>query len=240
MPGTDIKKISFIIPCLNEAQQINHTLKPLQPLRSRGHEIILSDGGSTDNTLQLAEKSVDHIIKTQPGRATQMNKGAAQASGDILCFLHADTIANENIDQFILNALEQNITSQKNSWGFFNIKLSSSHWPFRIIESLINFRACLSQVASGDQGIFISHTLFKQLGGYAEMPLMEDIELSKRLKKIARPCCIKSTALITSSRRWEKHGIIATVLLMWELRLRYFLGTPASQLAVKYRNNNPK
>lgn len=238
MPDTDAKIISFIIPCLNEAHQINNTLVALQTLRCRGHEIILSDGGSTDNTLQIAEKNVDHIIKTQAGRARQMNEGATHASGDILCFLHADTLANKNIDQIILNTIKQSTASQENIWGFFSIKLSSSHWPYRIIESLINLRSCLSKIASGDQGIFISQNLFKQLGGYADIPLMEDIELSKRLKKITSPCCIKSTVLITSSRRWEKHGIIATVLLMWKLRLLYFLGTPASRLANKYRNND--
>lgn len=229
-------KISIIIPCLNEAVYISATLKRLQGIRKRGHEVIISDGGSTDNTRAITNNLVDHYIDSKSGRSIQMNTGADIASGHILCFLHADTIAPANIDEIIINAL----TSQNKIWGRFNIRLSGSLWPFRIIEFLINTRSCITGVASGDQGIFISKNIFKNLSGYANIPLMEDIEISKRLRSIEMPACIKNSTLLTSSRRWEANGIIKTVLLMWLLRVRYFFGTPASTLANMYKSHDSK
>lgn len=227
-----LNKISIIIPCLNEEENILETLLPLQKSRQRGHEIILCDGGSTDSTITLSTPYVDKIITSNKGRAIQMNNGAASATGNIFCFLHADTIATENIDSLIISALHSN-----KLWGRFNIRLNNNKWPFRIIESLINIRSCISGIASGDQGIFIHSSVFNKLDGFKNQPLMEDIELSKRLKKITRPACIKDT-LITSSRRWEKHGIIQTVILMWTLRLKYFLGTPVEKLHTRYRRHD--
>jgi len=234
------KKLSIIIPCLNEADNIVSTLTPLQSLRQRGHEIILSDGGSSDNTIQLSKNRVDLCINSAPGRAVQMNTGAKAATGDVLCFLHADTIAVDDIDKKILSAFTQSDKHSGFKWGFFNVALDGSSWQFRIIERLINMRSCITSIATGDQGIFISHDTFDALGGFSDTPLMEDIELTKRLKKISNPFCIKNTPLITSSRRWEKHGIVSTVLLMWQLRLRYFLGTPASKLAKLYKTHATK
>lgn len=228
------KNLSIVIPCLNESSQIVTTLNKLQNLRQCGHEIILIDGGSTDDTIDLAKNLVDICIISAPGRARQMNQGAKAASGDILCFLHADTISPDSIDKKILNTLNTN----KTIWGFFNIKLSGNQWQFRAIEWFINKRSCLSNVATGDQGIFVCRETFNELSGFSDIPLMEDIELTKRLKKIKTPACIKNHPLITSSRRWEKHGIIRTVLLMWQLRLRYFLGTPAKTLANAYVTHN--
>lgn len=226
-------KLSIIIPCLNEEKNITKTLSQLQGMRQRGHEIILSDGGSHDTTIQLSEPLVDKCVSSSTGRARQMNTGASHASGDILCFLHADTLGISDIDKNILSIL----TSQKKShWGFFQIKLSSPYWPYRIIECCINGRSCISKIATGDQGIFIYKTVFEKLNGYSDMPLMEDIELSKRLKKISSPICIKHHKLITSSRRWEKHGILQTILLMWRLRFRYFMGTPSEVLAKEYNH----
>jgi len=229
-------KLSIIIPCLNEADNIIASLNPLQSMRQRGHEIILCDADSSDNTIELAQPWVDHCIQTAHGRALQMNAGANLASGNVLCFLHADTLAPQEVDAIILDAI--NLQNRKeNSWGFFSVKLSSPRWQFRIIEWLMNTRACLSRVATGDQGIFIQQKLFNEIHGFAEIPLMEDIELSKRLKKISQPLCIKKHKLITSSRRWEKHGIIRTVLLMWKLRFAYFLGAPESTLAKAYKTH---
>jgi len=221
------------VPCLNEVTNIERTLLPLQALRQRGHEIILSDGGSTDNTTAIAALFCDKIISSEKGRAIQMNTGAAHSTGNILLFLHADTIAPENTDELIINAL---INKHKH-WGRFNIKLSGKHWLFRAIETLMNLRSCFSGIATGDQGIFLSRHAFNELSGFKNIPLMEDIELSKRLKKISRPACITNSHLITSSRRWEQNGILKTIFLMWSLRLQYFFGTPPFQLAQQYNDN---
>lgn len=226
-------KLSIIIPCINEAENITSTLEQLQQARKRGHEVILSDGGSTDNTLKLADSLIDHCIHSKPGRALQMNSAAKYASGDVLCFLHADTLAPENIDQIISKALN----NSSKIWGRFNVKLSGSLWPFRLIELLMNLRSCLSGIATGDQGIFIYRNLFTKLSGFSDIPLMEDIEISKRLRVISKPICIRRNKLITSSRRWEQQGIIRTIALMWLLRLRYFLGAAPSTLAKSYIRN---
>ncbi|VAW52802.1 hypothetical protein MNBD_GAMMA07-1943 [hydrothermal vent metagenome] len=225
--------LSIIIPCLNESTHIVSSLKKLQKIRSKGHEIILCDGGSKDNTLALANNLADHILNTQPGRAKQMNMGAQIASGDVLCFLHADTIIPANFEAIITHELHQ---SDK-IWGRFNIKLSNSFWPYRVISWFINTRSCMSGVATGDQGIFIYKENFLKLKGYADIPLMEDIEISKRLRKTSRPICINKSFLITSSRRWEQFGIFKTVILMWHLRLRYFLGASPTELAKFYHNS---
>jgi len=223
-------KLSIIIPSLNEAENIVATLEPLQCLRKRGHEIILCDGGSTDNTTELSKTLVDHCVSSRPGRATQMNSGANKAVGDVLCFLHADTRAPENIDQLISSALN----NSHKFWGRFNVRLSGSHWYFRIIESMMNFRSCLSGISTGDQGIFVCRNIFFKMSGFNDIPLMEDIEISKRLRKITRPLCINKATLLTSSRRWEQNGIFKTVFLMWKLRLQYFIGIPPSKLVKLY------
>ncbi len=228
-------RLSIVIPCLNEADNILNTLNALQPARKRGCEIILSDGGSTDNTLSIAKKNVDKIIHSKAGRAIQMNNGAEKSNGDIICFLHADTITPDNVDKIILSALDRS----NKQWGFFKIKLNHKHFIFRIIEWFINTRSSLSKVATGDQGIFITKTTFNKLSGFANIALMEDIELTKRLKKISSPIVIKQV-LLTSSRRWEKHGIVNTVFLMWQLRLRYFFGASPLSLAKKYQMHNAK
>jgi len=226
-------KLSIIVPCLNEVTNIERTLLPLQALRQRGHEIILSDGGSTDNTTAIAALFCDKVITSEKGRAMQMNTGAAHSTGNILLFLHADTLAPENIDELIIRALH----NRHKHWGRFNIKLSGKHWLFRAIETLMNLRSCLSGIATGDQGIFLTRHAFNDLSGFKNMPLMEDIELSKRLKKISRPACITNALLITSSRRWEQNGILKTIFLMWSLRLKYFLGASPVQLAQQYNDN---
>jgi rSAM/selenodomain-associated transferase 2 len=226
--------LSIIVPCLNEAQQIASSLQTLQALRRLGHEIIVCDAGSTDNTRELASPLCDIFLQADKGRALQMNAGAAQASGDVLCFLHADTHSPKNLHTYIFHALQQG----RAVWGRFNIRLSGQHPAFRLIERLINLRSCASGVASGDQGIFIYRSVFNRLGGYKSIALMEDIELSKRLRKISKPACIKQVSLLTSSRRWEEHGILRTVLLMWKLRLKYFLGSNPQQLASEYRDHS--
>lgn len=216
--------LSIVIPCRNEAASIEHYLVSLQSLRQAGVEIILVDGGSSDKTCELAASLVDQLISTEPGRAQQMNCGAAQARGEWLLFLHCDTLLPDDIDKW-----REQLTVVKDDWGFFTLRLSGSHYLLRIIERAINIRSRLSSVASGDQGQFVRRSVFEMLQGFAAIPLMEDIELSKRLRKRSAPFIWRKPVL-TSSRRWQQHGYLKTVALMWYLRLAYFIGVSPQRL----------
>jgi len=220
--------VSIIIPVLNEETSIKELLQQLQGYRAQGHEVIVVDGGSVDQTVSISSGLSDKIIKSESGRAVQMNSGALQSKNAVLWFLHADTLIPEKAVENIQVALN------KSDWGRFNIKLSGTNSLFRLIEFMMNLRSSFTGVATGDQGIFIKKTLFKSVKGFSNIPLMEDIDLSKKLIKISKPACIKNT-LITSSRRWEQKGILSTVLLMWRLRFLYWLGVSANKLAVKYK-----
>ena len=209
-------KISIIIPVLNEAAGIQTFLQTLQPLRKLGHELILVDGGSTDNTCQLAHSLVDKLLHSEHGRAKQQIVGAENASGYIFLFLHADTQLPELAEYRILKAL-----ANGRYWGFFNIKLSGSNWLLRIIGKMMSWRSRLTGISTGDQGIFVKKSIYNKVEGIPDIPLMEDIAFSKRLLKVHKPVCLKER-VITSSRRWEKNGIIKTVVFMWILRLSYF------------------
>ncbi len=225
-------RISIIIPTLNEAATLEPILKSLQPLRGKGHEVIVVDGGSSDETVRLAGYYADKVITSERGRALQMNHGAQAAEGGILWFLHADSQIPADAAETIVGAVGDSGSFQ---WGRFNVRLSGAHWLFRVIEALMNLRSRLTGIATGDQGIFVRRELFQAVDGFAEIPLMEDIDLSKRLKRLAPPCC-STQRLITSSRRWEDRGILRTVLLMWYLRLAYFLGRSPERLAGIYGN----
>ncbi|HEY3487663.1 MAG TPA: TIGR04283 family arsenosugar biosynthesis glycosyltransferase [Gammaproteobacteria bacterium] len=221
--------LSLIIPVLNEADGIHAALQQLQPLRARGHEVILVDGGSTDGTTALAADLTDKIITTRPGRAAQMNSGAAAARGQVLLFLHADTRLPDDCEHLLAATLGD----VPEGWGRFNVQLSGDHGLFRIIGFCINLRSRLSGIATGDQAIFVSRGLFVKAGGYPQIALMEDIALSKKLLTYQRPHCL-SARVVTSSRRWRQYGILKTILLMWWLRARYFFGTDPEQLAKAY------
>ncbi len=223
-------KLSIIIPTLNEGHSIVAILQRLQPLREGGDEVIVVDGGSDDQTLGLAAPRVDHAVQTQPGRARQMNYGAALATNEILLFLHADTALPDGADQLI----NRELSPTKRVWGRFDLRLSGDHFMFRVIERMINLRSRLSGVATGDQAIFVKKAVFDLVGGYAEIPLMEDIALTKTLRTLSRGCCIRPP-VVTSSRRWERHGIFKTIRLMWWLRLQYLLGRDPVRLADSYR-----
>jgi rSAM/selenodomain-associated transferase 2 len=224
-------KISIIIPTLNEEDCIALTLTQLQQLRSAGHEVILSDGGSRDNTISIAKPMVDMVVNSSPGRAIQMNKGAEHTTGDILWFLHADAIPPKDADTIIINCL----ANKFKAWGRFDVRLSGTKPIFRIIEHMMNWRSCITGIATGDQGIFMLRYAFDQIDGYTEIPLMEDIAISTILKRIKKPVCIKQK-LVVSSRKWEKKGVIRTVMLMWWLRLAYFFGASPEYLAKKYHS----
>ncbi len=221
-------RISIIIPTLNESAVIVEALARLQVLRKAGHEVIVVDGGSDDDTPDLAQVLADKVITATRGRAAQMNAGAELAQGDILLFLHADTQLPAGSDDSIATAAASGA-----GWGWFDVRLSGSHFLLRIIERSMNRRARLTRIATGDQAIFVRRGLFMSLGGYPALPLMEDIALCKWLRKRAAAQCIR-TPVITASRRWEQQGVLRTMLLMWRLRLAYNLGADTTSLAVRY------
>lgn len=222
-------KISIIIPVLNEEKALATVLNSLQSVRSVGHEVVVADGGSVDNSLLLAHEGADHVIVSKVGRAIQMNSGAAVASGKVFLFLHCDTLLPDNA-LLLISGIQQT----KNYWGRFDVTLSSKRLVFRLIEKLMNFRSRVTAIATGDQAIFIESGLFNRINGFPEIALMEDIAISSLLKKIASPFCFKEK-VISSSRRWENNGVVKTVLLMWKLRLLYFFGVSPDKLNQLYR-----
>ena len=226
-------RVSVIIPTLNESDNIVAMLDRLNLFRMNGHEVIVVDGGSTDETLKLATSRADKVITSTPGRAQQMNVGANHASGNVLWFLHADTLVPDNAIQLILQVFE----NKKNQWGRFDIRLSGKHFLLRIVERLMNLRSRTSGIATGDQGIFVRREVFEAIGGFVPIPLMEDLEISKRLKRLSYPSCLNEK-LITSSRRWEENGVMRTILLMWRLRLAYALGVSPEKLAHDYMSTD--
>jgi len=222
-------KVSIIIPVLNEAEHIADTLKSLDAYRRQGHEVIVIDGGSNDDTVSITQQYADKVLHSDAGRAIQMNSGIDEAMGDALLFLHADTRLPGDAVSKVINAIEDGYF-----WGRFNVRLSGKHFVFRIIERMMNMRSCITGVATGDQAIFVSLESIEIVGTYPQLPLMEDVVFSKRLRKLGWPACIKQQ-VVTSSRRWEDKGILRTMLLMWRLRLLFFLGVSADKLARQYQ-----
>jgi rSAM/selenodomain-associated transferase 2 len=224
-----VSKLSIIIPVLNEGEGIAAALDALSDLRSLGSEIIVVDGGSRDATIQRARLRADRVISAPRGRAVQMNAGAAKASGDVLLFLHADTRLPTAAEHAILDGLERSGLS----WGRFDVGIEGRNPLLLVVGWLMNLRSRLTGIATGDQAMFVRRQAFETVGRFAEIPLMEDIALSKRLKRVSRPLCIRER-VITSGRRWEENGILATVMLMWRLRLAYFFGADPKELARRY------
>lgn len=224
-------KISIIIPVLNEAALITQTLLTLQPLRAVGHELIVVDGGSSDGTMALAKPLADQIILSSRGRSQQMNAGARIAQGEILLFLHSDTLLPKGADQLIIREMEK----RRKIWGRFDVCLSGRHFLFRIVELLMNLRSRITGIATGDQTIFVQRKLFEMVGGFPNIDLMEDIALSRLLKRYGPPLCLWQR-VVTSSRRWESKGIFRTIFLMWSLRMAYFYKADPRQLAQFYES----
>jgi len=220
---------SIIIPTLNEEKTIESCLSALQPLRNNC-EIIIVDGGSIDNTRVIARSLADKVVSSDKGRARQMNNGARYASGNVLIFLHADTSLPENALQLI----QQKLNSSR-KWGRFDIQLSGKHFMLKVIAQMMNWRSRLTGIATGDQVIFVTRQAFEKAGQYPEINLMEDIAICKALRKISPPICLKAK-VISSGRRWERYGIYKTILLMWNIRLRYFFGADPQILAFLYTN----
>jgi len=223
-------RISIIIPALNEAASLPATLAPLQPLRARGHEVVVVDGGSTDGTPEVARPMADRVIASPRGRAAQQNAGAAAATGDMLLFLHADTLLPPDADRLVLDG----VRTSGRGWGRFDVRLSGAAPGLRVVERMISLRSRVTGIATGDQAIFVRTDWFRRAGGFPPIPLMEDVALSTALKRLGPPLCLRER-VTTSSRRWEDRGIARTILLMWRLRLAYALGADPARLADRYR-----
>jgi rSAM/selenodomain-associated transferase 2 len=227
-------QLSVIIPALNEAAAITATLQALQPLRGRGHEVIVVDGGSNDLTVELGQPLADRVITARAGRATQLRAGAAVASGSVLWFLHADTVAPPHADRLIMQALQH----ARGGWGRFDVQLSQTRLLLRCVAWMMNQRSRLSGIATGDQGMFVTRQVYDIAGGFPDIPLMEDIALSRALRRRGRPASIHQP-LVSSPRRWLAQGVLRTILRMWALRLAYFLGASPERLAAYYTPHEP-
>ncbi|MBI1834499.1 MAG: TIGR04283 family arsenosugar biosynthesis glycosyltransferase [Burkholderiales bacterium] len=232
-------RLSIIVPVLNEATQLPHLLESLIPLVRNQHEVIIVDGGSKDGTPQLATCLGFTVIHAERGRARQMNAGAQQAHGDVLLFLHADTILPASAEFDITQALCRtgatgNTNSKAPCWGRFDVHIAASAWMFRVIEKMINLRSRLSGIATGDQALFVRRDSFQPVGGFPEVALMEDIALSKKLKQLSRSANIRA-CVSTSGRRWESKGIWRTIFLMWRLRWLYWRGVSPQDLWRHYQ-----
>ena len=218
------QRLSIVVPALNEAQGIVATLEALAPLRRRGHEVIVVDGGSSDATSKLAASLCDRLLVAPRGRATQMNAGARAAGADALLFLHADTFLPQGADTLVLDALG------RHPWGRFDVDIDDRHWLLKLTAWAMNVRSRLTGIATGDQAIFVRREAF---AGFPEIALMEDIAFSKAMKRRGAPACLRARVL-TSARRWQTRGMLRTILLMYRLRLLYFFGARPEELARRY------
>lgn len=223
------RKISIIIPSYNEAAHIQETLIPLQNLRKRGHQVILVDASSKDLTTSIAKPYVDHVVCSEKGRGVQLNAGIVLAINDIYWFVHADTKVDEqSVDQII------SACATSYSWGRFDVQFREKNFLLSIIAFFMNRRSCWTGICTGDQGIFMTAKAYKRVGGFADIPLMEDIDISKKLKISLKPKCL-STKITTSARRWLNNGIVKTIFLMWWLRFAYMMGVSPQKLVSWYR-----
>ncbi len=221
--------LSIIVPALNEATGIAPTLSALAPFRTRGAEVIVVDGGSADGTAALAAAQADRVIASARGRARQMNAGAALARAPVLLFLHADTRLPEGADRAIQAAIARGAT-----WGRFDVRIEGRAPMLRVVAVMMGLRSRLTGIATRDQAIFVTWLAFQRAGGFPDQPLMEDIELSLRLRQNAPPACLRDR-VVTSGRRWEQRGVWRTIFLMWRLRWRYWRGASPQALAEAYR-----
>lgn len=219
--------ISVVVPALNEEAAIAETLAPLR--EPEVLETIVVDGGSADRTREIARRLADRVIESLPGRAKQMNAGAAAARGTILLFLHADTIVPSGFGAAIVGACERAVG------GRFDVALDAPGLPFRVIETAINLRSRWSGLFTGDQAPFLRREVFEALGGFPDQPLLEDLALSRAMKRRGAVVALRERVR-TSARRWQRHGVVRTVALMWSLRALYALGVSPRQLAWMYRD----
>lgn len=218
------------MPVLNEAGELPRLLQGLAPIVEQGAEVIVVDGGSSDDSAAIAHRFGCTVVRSPRGRARQMNAGAERARGDAILFLHADTRLPGDAVTLVAGALQ----GGRHVWGRFDVRIGGARASLRVVGWMMNWRSRLTGIATGDQGIFITRAAFAEVGGFPDQPLMEDVELSKRLRRISPPACI-AERVTTSARRWEARGVWRTILLMWRLRFDYWRGVPASVLAEAYR-----
>lgn len=216
---------SVVVPVFNDAEALRSLLADLSADATL--EIVVADGGSSDRSVAVAECSADVVVAAPRSRGDQLRAGAARAANDWLWFLHADS----RVSVAALAAFQ--VARGARGWGWFDVRLSGAAWPLRVVEASMNRRAAATGIATGDQGIFVHRHLLEAVGGVPRQPLMEDVELCKRLRRIAKPNRI-TERIETSSRRWERDGMLRTVWGMWALRLRYCLGADAAALAKRY------
>ena len=226
-------RLAVIVPVLDEAASIEPMLAALQPLRQRGVPLIVVDGGSSDATVRLASALADRVLSSPRGRALQMNAGARAPEAqdaDVLLFLHADTRLPAEADSTLLSAF----ANTERCWGRFDVTIDGRAPLLRLVALLINLRSRLTGIATGDQAIFVTRAAFAALEGFAAIPLMEDIDFSRRAKALSPPLALRAR-VTTSGRRWERHGVWRTILLRWRLRLAYYFGADPAELARRYR-----
>jgi rSAM/selenodomain-associated transferase 2 len=222
-------RLSIIVPVLNEADHIVPALQALMPLRARGAELIVVDGGSTDDTVARATPLATFVIASPRSRAVQMNAGAAIASADVLLFLHADTRLPPDADRLVLDSLAQS----RRAWGRFDVTIEGAHPLLPLVTASMNIRSRLTGITTGDQAMFMRREAFVAAGGFPEIALMEDITFARNLKRVSPPLSLR-TRVTTSGRRWEQRGVVRTIILMWRLRLSYFFGATPDALARRY------
>jgi rSAM/selenodomain-associated transferase 2 len=221
--------LSIVIPMLNEQAIVTASLGRLQGFRKRGVEVIAVDGGSGDDSVKLAAPLADRVVQGHRGRAVQMNAGAAIATGETLLFLHLDSALPPDADRRVADAMR----GIDIGWGHFDVEIEGEHPLLGTIAWCMNHRSRWSGIATGDQAIFVRRSWFDAAGGFPPIALMEDIALCKILRARGRAGVI-GCRVLTSGRRWEQHGIVRTIVMMWWLRLRYFLGGNPDRLAAMY------
>jgi len=226
-------RLSIIVPVLNEATCIGAALAALGPLRRHGHEVIVVDGGSSDGTPEVARGGADQVLAAPQGRASQMNAGAHAASGEVFLFLHADTLLPAGADRAIEAGLTA--TGRHRVWGRFDVHIEGASPMLPVVAWFMNLRSRASGIATGDQAMFVRREAFVRVSGFPPLALMEDVAMSTRLKRLSPPLCLREI-VATSGRRWERHGVLRTIVLMAWLRLRFFFGAAPSRLARSYRS----
>lgn len=228
-PGDgELVELLVVMPVLNEAALLAESLRALQPLRRLGARLVVVDGGSTDGSVDIADRVADRTLSAARGRASQMNAGATAQTCRVMLFLHADTRLPDGAYELILEAV-----ANGHAWGRFDVRIDSDRPSLRLVGWMMNLRSRLTGIATGDQAMFMTGAAYHSVGGFPTLALMEDIEMSRRLKRIASPACLRACVL-TSARRWEQGGVWRTVWLMWRLRAAYFFGAVPARLAQRY------